>query len=326
MIKQDKKNIFDAKRHGYILVITITLLSLAVVIVTRLANDSVLNISYVVNSYKRLKAQQLAFSGIDLGRSIISLKEDDPKKIKQFTQILLNLNRWQKYEIKLNDDSGLKCNLQFYLSSEQGKCNINQCLQFAKNEKSQKLEPNIWTIIAEPLGKILTAQDLKSATEEWAANRTIPLNDTTDLLKLEKFAYFNDKIVINEKMEYALDDIFTISTNDAKIQPYLLSSSTAKLLKLKNINDFTAEEWQELVKKAAEKFTENSSIEKNWDELFAPMFGKKISELPTNFIKVCSPKWDPLIFSIIVQVQYDNVFYALYAIISAEKIHRLYFI
>ena len=53
---------------------------------------------------------------------------------------------------------------------------------------------------------------------------------------------------------------------------------------------------------------------------------KKINELPTNFLNVCAPKWDPKIFSIIVHVQYDNVFYALYAIISAEKIHRLYFI
>jgi hypothetical protein len=321
-----KKQFFGTRRQGYILVITITLLSLAVVIVTRLANDSVLNNSYVVNSYKRLKAQQLAFSGIDLGRSIISEKEDDPKKAKQFKEILLKLNRWQNYEIELKDDSGLKCNLKFYLSSEQGKCNINQCLKFAKNEKSPKLEPNIWEIIAEPLGKILNAQDLKSATEEWAASRGIPLNDTTDILKFDKFAYFKDKIVLDEKMAYALDDIFTISTNDAKIKPYLLSNSTAKLLKLKNINDFTTEEWQELVNKAAEKFNENISLERDWDELLAPMFGKKISELPTNFLKTCSPKWDPKIFSIIVHVQYDNVFYALYAIISAEKIHRLYFI
>ena len=321
-----KKQFFGTRRQGYILVITITLLSLAVVIVTRLANDSVLNNSYVVNSYKRLKAQQFAFSGIDLGRSIISEKEDDPKKAKQFKEILLNLNRWQNYEIELNDDSGLKCNLKFYLSSEQGKCNINQCLKFAKNEKSPKLEPNIWEIIVEPLGKILNTQDLKSATEEWAASRSIPLNDTTDILKFDKFSYFKDKIVLDEKMENALDDIFTISTNDAKIKPYLLSNSTAKLLKLKNINDFTTEEWQELVNKAAEKFNENISLERDWDELFAPMFGKKISELPTNFLKTCSPKWDPKIFSIIVHVQYDNVFYALYAIISAEKIQRLYFI
>jgi hypothetical protein len=325
MINHNKK-LFGTSRQGYILVITITLLSLAVVIVTSLANDSVLNISYVVNSYNRLKAQQFAFSGIDLGRSIISPKEDDPKKAKQIKEILLNLNRWQNYEIKLNDDSGLKCNLKFYLSSEQGKCNFNQCLQFAKNEKSQKLEPNIWEIIAEPLGKILNAQDLKSATQDWAASRSIPLNDTTDILKFDKFAYFKDKIVLDEKMENALDDIFTISTPDAKIQPYLLSNSTAKLLKLKNINDFTTEEWQELVNKAAEKFNENISLERDWDGLFAPMFGKKINELPTNFLNVCAPKWDPKIFSIIVHVQYDNVFYALYAIISAEKIHRLYFI
>jgi hypothetical protein len=326
MIIQDKKNIVGQRRHGYILVITITLLSLAVVIVTRLADDSVLNNSYVVDSYKRLKAQQLAFSGIDLGRSIIAPKEDDPKKAKQFKEILLKLNRWQNYEIKLKDDSGLKCNLKFYLSSEQSKCNINKCLQFAKNEKSQKLEPNVWEIIAEPLGKILNTQDLKSATDEWAAKRPMPLNDTTDLLRFEKFAYFKDKIVLDEKMEYALDDIFTISTNDDKIQPYLLSNSMAKFLKFKNINDFTTEEWQELVNKAAEKFNENISIERDWDELFAPMFGKKISELPTNFLKTCSPKWDPKIFSIIVHVHYDNVFYALCAIISAEKMHRLYFI
>jgi hypothetical protein len=268
----------------------------------------------------------LAFSGIDLGRSIISPKEDDPKKSKQFKEILLNLNRWQNYEIKLNDDSGFKCNLKFYLSSEQGKCNINQCLQFAKNEKSQKIEPNVWEIIAEPLDKILNTQDLKLATIEWAANRPIPLNDTTDILKFEKFSYFKDKILLDEKMEYALDDIFTISTHDAKIQPYLLSNSNAKLFKLQNINNFTTEEWQELVNKVAEKFNENISLERDWDDLFAPLFGKKINELPTNFLKTCSPKWDPKIFSIIVHVQYDNVFYALYAIISAEKIHRLYFI
>jgi hypothetical protein len=326
MIKQDKKNILGLKHHGYILVITITLLSLAVVIVTRLTNDSVLNNSYVVNSYKRLKAQQLAFSGIELGRSIISPQEDDPKKVKQFTQILLNLNRWQKYEIMPDTDTGSKGYLKFYLSSEQGKCNINKSLQFSKTEKPVTLESNIWSLISEPLGKILNEQDLKASIQDWAANRATPLNDTTEILKFEKFAYFKDRLEVNEKNDYALNDIFTTFTTEAKIQPLLLSGSISKLLKLKNINDFSTEEWKELVNKAAGKFTENSSVEQNWDELFAPMFGKKISDLPTNFLKICSPKWDPKIFSIIVHAQYDNVFYALYAIISAEKIHRLYFI
>jgi hypothetical protein len=326
MISKLKNNIFRLRRNGYILVITIMLLSLAVVIVTRLANDSVLNNSYVVNSYKRLKAQQLAFSAIDLGRSIISVKEDDPKKVKQFTQILLNLNRWQKYEIMPDSDNGSKSHLKFYLSSEQGKCNINKSLQFSKTEKPVTLESNIWSIIAEPLGKILNEQDLKTSIQDWAAERAIPLNDTTELLKFDKFAYFKDRVEVNEKNDYALNDIFTTFTTEAKIQPLLLSGSISKILNFKNINDFSLDEWKEFVNKAAEKFTENSNFEKNWDELYAPMFGKKINELPPNFLKACSSKWDPKLFSIIVHAQYDNVFYSLYAIISAEKIHRLYFI
>lgn len=324
MSSQNSKKIYSKMRSGYILVITITLLSLAIVIVTRLANDSILNQSYVVNSFKRLKAQQLAFSGIDFGRSIIALKEDDQKKVKQFKQILINLNRWQKYEF---EQDGSKNMVKFYLSSEQGKCNINKCLKFGEDKaKGIKLEPNILQIMADPLGKILNEQDLKSSLEDWSTKRIIPLNDTTDLLKFEKFAYFKDRVFIDQKMEYALDDLFTTFTNESLVQPYLLSNSLAKLLKLKNINDYDLEEWKELVNKAADNFRDNINLDKNWDELFAPMFGKKISELQPNLLKTFSTKWDPKIFSIIVHAQHENVFYSIYAIISAEKIYRLYFI
>ena len=105
----------NAKKDGYILVTVLAILSLAIVLVTRLLADSTIEQSFTVNALKKLKAQQLAMSGIEIAKSIIQKQDDDKSGAKQALEILKYLNQWHLIDIKEDDQAVGKIN--FYLAS-----------------------------------------------------------------------------------------------------------------------------------------------------------------------------------------------------------------
>lgn len=314
-------------RPGYVLVTVLAILALAIILVTRLLNDSTVQNSFTFNSTKTLKAQQLALSGVEIAKSIIQKRDDDEKGVKQAESILKYLNSWHKIEF---DQDNINNKIEFYLSSENGKCSINKCLIFgASEEQSTKKVTetfNCLDLIGDPLSKILGANNIVAELKQWAKKSKIPLNDLTELLAVEKMAYFKDKIFIDQKTEYALTDIFSLGNGDGLLQPWLLSASMCRLLGLKTVSDYGVTSWRESLPNWLKKFSFPVKWEESWDEVLAPIYGKKWSQLPSNMASLFATSWNPTLFSVVVKGTFDDVSSSLFAVITADKTYRLYLI
>ena len=314
----------QAKKDGYILVTVLAILSLAIVLVTRLLADSTIEQSFTVNALKKLKAQQLAMSGIEIAKSIIQKQDDDKSGAKQALEILKYLNQWHLIDIK--EDEQVVGKINFYLAAEDGKCNINKCLKFGKNAESKNTDiVNSLIVINKPLSKLLQNEDIYEALKNWSKTIPVPLNEISQLIMLDKMSYFKDHLY-QDKTDYSLNDIFSLIKNDDLLDPWLFSASICKLLSLKTAKDYGSAQWREELPNWLKKFSATNNWESGWDEILAPIYGKKLAELPLNIVKILKTKWDPKVFSVIVNATFDNVSYSLFAIIEADKTHRLYLI
>ena len=105
-------------------------------------------IGYTFSSSQLLanQARTLALGGVQLAISQLDMnnksdkkdehKKEDPKesKLKNFlTRILPNINRWQSFELK-DELDGIEGQIDFCISCENGKININKAFDFKKLE------------------------------------------------------------------------------------------------------------------------------------------------------------------------------------------------
>jgi len=237
MVKMIKPN-----KPGYILVLTLIIMALATAIVTRLFYQGSAYLPLTNLAIDRKKAKNLALGGVQLALSKLnslpapnkspdqngeSQKTKSKPKEQQFLdQILPIINQWDTVNFKQEID-GIDGKVQFCLTCENGKINLNQLYDFTKhefkdfefiqriankaNERKQNYglpEELLEKAVSEyeqALGLLLTQIGKITAQEQefeqalgslisFLASRKYQLLDVTELLEISEFSYFKTHV------------------------------------------------------------------------------------------------------------------------------------
>jgi hypothetical protein len=220
----------QSQTSGYILLLTLMIISLCVVLVTYMFNKGAVEVPFSYAMIKREKAKQLALSGIQmamsqLGKPIEIKQEKAPapaqppvqqtssqdKAIKQYIErVVPTLNRWQTFNLNEKND-GIDGQIKIAISSEEGKIDINQWFDY-KNKKfkslsilappsktdqkndQQKPQQDVGKIIISIAFKNVGKDDLMSEFEKFLKERQYRLDDVTELLQIKGFETFKHRL------------------------------------------------------------------------------------------------------------------------------------
>lgn len=142
-----------SEQSGFILVLTLMILSMIVVLVTQLFQNSTIHFYFDRTMIEREKAKALAKGGIELAISQLTIPKPEEKKsneksdaaatkdseekkdpnIELLKKILPALNRWQSFALK-EDVDGLDGEIKLCITCEDGKIDINQWFDFNKKK------------------------------------------------------------------------------------------------------------------------------------------------------------------------------------------------
>jgi hypothetical protein len=311
-------------------------------------------IPYMSAMEQRQKARLLARSGIafaqsQLGKTVIAAekdtKDDAQKKATKPTaeqeatalpkDVLPILNRWQHVNLTFEKD-GIDGSIQFLITCEQGKLNINELFdfktkKFKDDKKGDQSVKAILTVLLSPVEKRMKASELVTTLEAILAKREYPLNDITELLTHKNFAGFKHVQFLSTNSHqssntdktppFALTDLFTTHSNTMTLEPWLLSDSVRRLCNIQPLNttSLVTKDMQETVLEILKKFKIKSDWNKDWDERLKPLYDIQLSQLPKGVIQFFTKTFEPRIFSVIVSATVGENTQRLYAILERIK-------
>ncbi|MGB8467799.1 MAG: hypothetical protein WCE21_02255 [Candidatus Babeliales bacterium] len=208
------------ERSGYILTLTLLLLSLLSVIVSYMVWVGTAGSSFTRTVAAREKARELAYGGMQLAFSQLSLIEtstaqsphpasgqmakkegaSDKPAVEANTQedaaiiwmktILPVLNRVQRFELKEAVD-GITATMGICITCEQGKLDINQLYDFTNKKFVGHGTPDDMGQLCQQFFALLKPAikiDLFPPLEKFLKKREAPLDDITELLLIPEFA------------------------------------------------------------------------------------------------------------------------------------------
>lgn len=327
-------------KDGYLLVLTVMLLSIILIIVSHLAHRSVIQIYFDNTMIEREKAKVLAQSGIQLALHQLiesgkpeEQKEQKDQKTKENPQqkflekIVPSLNRFQEFTLKKSID-GIDGTIKIALCCEDGKININELFDFGqkkfknegKNQDGKKIAQDVFA----SLKKFINNKDLFGPFEQFLKQRLYPLHDVTELLTIPEFQKAFKVTIFYEpptkehpttKSIY-LTDIFTVFSNHVTLQPWLLSDCVCALLNLKRAEFNDYEKREKYLQKNIP--AEQQGVAQVWDKQLQPLYGKEFKALPKS-IQELLQSFEPRVFSVLSYGTVGNMVQKLCAIIEKKS-------
>lgn len=328
---------------GYILLLTLMLLSIGVLLVTQISHRGMVHIHFDQTMIEREKAKQLALGGVQLAISKLSIQEkkEEPKgnqkekEQKEDKQDFIKkwapfINRWEVFTLKEEVD-GIDGKVQFAISCEQGKIDINEFYDFKEHQFKGEKEKGggnkkLMQELFARMKKFTNNKDLFASFEKFLKERTFPLNDPTELLSISDFqkVFLTDIFYqppdknSNKKPSIYLTDVFTTFCHTTTVQPWFLSDSLLEVLNLKRAGI------DEIPKR--EKQIEQSLKEKNlkdtaqiWDKQLQPLYGKDFKSLPKEFQQIMDPLFEPTTFSVLSYGTFGAITQKIFAIIEKSS-------
>lgn len=342
------------QQRGFILVLTLLILSLAIIVVNQFFISGTTTVFFDRAMIDREKAKTLAYGAIQLAQSQLviikekeesspekksaSEKKDTAKQEKKFLErIVPNLNRWQTIELTEKKD-GINAIIKLCISSEDGKLNINHLYDFEKKKfisfasskdtktLDKKTDVSEVGVLFESIQKLTESKDLLGSFEKFLKDRQYKLNDVTELLKNSDFQQaFKNKIfyeppVKNQaskqyKKNIYLMDLFTIFSATGKLEPWLLSDSVAAVLGLERAQADDTEKRKQLLADMLKEFKPSISLEKDWNTLFKPMYSKEFKSLKKEIHSMFQTTFSPQTFSVIIHATVGAITQKLYVIL-----------
>lgn len=328
------------RTHGYVLILTLMIISLSVILVTYIANKGSTYIPFARLAIDREKAALLAFSGIQIAMSQLGKQPEkkaeetpaptqpgqpqqkqmasapgDEKSLKTFLTDFFPLkNRWQDFTLNKKND-GVDGRIQFCITSEQGKIDINAIYDFKKQKFLGEGQPQgdykkLLQELFVRIEKLVQAKELFKGFEKFLKDRQYRVNDVTELLTIKEFEPFKRSIVVEpvsaekksrekkEQLTIYLTDIFTTFSGKPQIDPWLLTDSVAAILELKRKESGEKED-KESMNELLKKFKRTMNWATDWNTLFSKLYGKEFSALPAGIEALLNPTFDPKMFYII---------------------------
>jgi len=219
-------------KPGYMIVLSLILISLIVAIVTTMANKSRIHIRYIKTMINREKAKMIAWSGVQVAKSQLAnmgvvkdvkessqdknknqkdkqkkqngkkKKEKGGKRLEEAKQFITKLfpviNRWQTFKLNKKND-GITGELKICLGCEEGKIDINQFFDFVHKkffgEGSKKNDyKKVMQQIFAQIKKVAGGEDVFSKFEKFLKDRQNKLYDPTELLKIKELERFKENV------------------------------------------------------------------------------------------------------------------------------------
>lgn len=335
----------DSTQKGFILVLTVMLLSIGLLVVSQLVHQGTLHIHFDHVMINREKAKLLTLSGIQLAMNQLSVLDattttmaasptSPDKKIKEFLEkVFPTMNRWQEIILR-KDTDGIEGTIRFSISFENGKIPLNGIFDFQQKKFKGEGAPqgDLKKVIKEffvSMKKFTKDKDLFDVFEKFLKQRQYKLNDVTELLtdaefeKVFKVSTFYeppslDKTENRERPLY-LTDIFTVFSDELTIQPWLLSDSLQGMLLLKRAQSGDIKNRKEQAKQLAQEFKPSQSVQELWDNSLQKIYGRDFKALPADITTLFTVKFEPMVFSVLCYGMVGGITQKALAIIEKIK-------
>jgi hypothetical protein len=335
------------KQNGYILLLTLMIISILVFLATYISNRSLTYIPFTKTIINQEQVKILAWGAIQLvisqlqnvgikkeeKSSEIPIKPDEKSSSnvgnapswqhEMLKKLLATMYEYQSFVLKENIE-GIDAQIEICLACENSKINLNHLYDFKKKEfknDSKKLLQNI----VERIEKKIGVQNLFAALEKFLKEREYPLEDVTELLAIKEFEWFatrlfyepaSSKPIAEKKTTSALflTDIFTVWSKNISIEPWFLTPSIKTLLDFKAEKNPEAQ--KDIIAKQVELFKITSSWKTDWDKLLTPLYQATWQSIPEIIQSIFSTQFGPSLFSAKIKAHIGNTSQILLAILE----------
>lgn len=253
-------------------------------------------------------------------------EENNPLEKKLLRRVLPHLNRWQTFDLKEAID-GIEGQVKICISSEHGKININEIFNFEKQVIKKEYDAMLQGLEIKGMFK---AGEMAKKILEYLTKRKRKLDDVTELYDIAGFNQLNifysppseqapEKGKLNANSALTLQDIFTTWTDDATIDPLMMSDSVLAMLGLRRPLADDAKTLKDAYKQFIDKFDPAwaSDWVGNWKKL-EPLYGKNPKVLK-NLKEIFSKQFGPKVYSVLSYGKVGNVEQRLLAVVVKEK-------
>lgn len=336
------------KNSGFILVSTLFILAFLVFTTQQLLDRMMVHDQFDHIVVAREKAKMIAMAGISLAQAQLSErdfknydkelttledeknKKPDERTKKMLLTILPHLNKWQTFALNKNND-GVDGELKICLMCENGKLNLNALFDFKKKQFAPEIQNLLKQLALQlPDSKTnLKAGELYALLNDYLKKRGKPLEDLSQLLeipKLSAISFWYDpptkslkNVQPQQQRTIALNDLFTIWTPDAKIEPWLFSDATCAVLGLRRPLFDDAQKMGEIYKKVVSQFKPDLGAQwvQNWSILL-PLYTKTPQAI-NEIAKILSQQFDPTVYTVISSGTVQEIEQKVLAVLMKQK-------
>ncbi|HBR70699.1 TPA: hypothetical protein DIC20_01290 [Candidatus Dependentiae bacterium] len=343
---------------GYILVLSVVIMSLLIIISTQIYYLSFNFSSYSHFALKREKAKMLALSGVQLVRerfyfppqeenkekvqqtakTEVKEKSEESKEKKQeekkpskpepkksdkelgalLARALPILNRWQSTKLTIEKD-GVEGEIKTYVACEDGKIHLNNLLSLMAQKGLSEERVNMFKALWQKIGELVKAnKNLYESALEFFDRRNR--------------IWLNDISEILDAPGFQVfnDKLFVFLTNGNKDGVYLMDLFTpqsryAKLdpwvlsASVQKLLGLKSKKMDEgAVAAIVKDFQSSHNWRNDWNKLLKPIYGKDFEGLPKGIDLMLSVRFDPAAFSVVSYGVVDGVKQGVFTILVKQ--------
>lgn len=330
-------------KSGFILPLTISILGLAIALVTYMVNNGRAFTPVTKMMIEREQARMLARSGIEIAMSQLSMpdkKEDqgakkdavlEKKDVKQeeslFSYIMPRMNVWQLFPLKQSIE-GLQGEIGICVMSENGKLDLNTLYDMSKGELADSANSGIIDGLFKGLEKSIDRTELRKAFEEKIKERKRKWDDVSELLTIKGFDAFQDRLFYEppvkdgskeKKQTLYLTDVFTLWSGKKTVQPWVFSEGVRNLLDLPSAESMAIEEKKKIIAEIVKTMPESLAWPDGWNKYLKLWYKKDFAALPKGVDSMLDTKFEPTVFSVVCYGKVGKTIQKAFAILERAK-------
>jgi hypothetical protein len=326
-------------------------LAIAVAIVSHLFYRGSVQVAFDKTTIEREKAKQLAYGGIQLAISQLSVLDSsgtststaqnaqpptiDPM-IESIQKIIPQLNVWQDITLT-KEKEGIDGEVKICIVCENGKIDINQLFDFTKKKfinegaKDQPDAKKIMQSIFAGMKKYTNDKDLFELFEKFLKQRQYKLNDVSELFEIPEFAKIFKNTLFYEppqkgddktKRPIFLSDLFTVFSGQAALQAWLLSDSVSAVLNFARAQPDRSKRAKEL-EVLLKDYAKGMPPLQLWQKAISTLYGREMKDIPKEALAMLNPKFEPTVFSVLCYGKVGAIVQKICAIIEKRKTTEL---
>lgn len=343
------------KNSASVLLFSLMIISIIIMMTEQMIRGVMVGAGFTKTMINREHAEMLALGGINIAIAQLTYEKDETAKEKDEAKVesgvvkpeselggdgqkitsqqrfvfnlISNLNRWQTFELDPKID-GIAGTVKICITSEHGKININNAFDFKKQEFKKEFISLLGGL--EIPGKLKPGEFFNKISE-FLKNREKKLYDVSELLNVPGLEGFNADIFyeppsmhkkeggeLNQNL--ALQDIFTIWTENAKIDPLVFSDALCNILNIRRPHADDAKKYRERFKKVAMEFKDDwgKDWDTNWKHLEG-IYDTKPKAL-SNIKDILVEKFNPKVYSVLSYGRVGHVEQRVLAVIKEIEI------